>query len=446
MRKIATVFFLLASIMSAFAQSLIGSWHGKLVVGFNSLNLVLHISNDGVVTMDSPDQGAYQIPTMVTFMSSDSLSVSMKQLGASFCGTLSQGLIKGVFSQAGYDFPLELSPGNITLNRPQNPIPPLPYQTEEITFKNGSTTLGGTLTYPVNFEKGCPVALLISGSGQQNRDEEIMGHKPFLVLADYLARQGIATLRYDDRGIGKSTGSLDSLTIEDEFLDAQSGIQCLRSRHEFGTVGVIGHSEGGSIGLLLASKKKLDFLVSLAGPILPNDSILLMQNYDLLMASGCDSTTSKNYCKALSRIVKYIISSPISSVKKANADMALAGLTYDIDLPQSMKENLRAVFKSSSPWLKSFLAFNPTSFIGTITCPVFALGGSKDLQVRASANLSATKRLLPSARTKEYAGLNHLFQPCVTGMVTEYPKIETTMSDVVLNDIAQWIKSLKRTN
>ena len=439
MRKFLVVLFFLSCLSSSFSQSLIGCWNGKLSIGFNSLNLVFHIDNAQTVTMDSPDQGAYQIPTSVTYFSSDSVSVEMKQLGAAFRGKLANGIIKGVFSQGGYDFPLELKPGNILLNRPQNPVSPLPYHTQEVSFKNETVTLGGTLTYPVNFKKGCPVVLLISGSGQQNRDEEIMGHKPFLVLADYLARHGIATLRYDDRGVGQSTGMLDSLTMDDEILDAQSGIQYLRRLHQFGKVGVIGHSEGGTIGLMLASKKKIDFLVSMAGPILPNDSILLMQNYDLLMVAGCDSATSKNYCKALDRVFKYILSTANRQTTQLNADMTLAGLTYDINLPQGMKDNLRAVLKTNNPWFKSFLAFNPTSAVGKINCPVFALGGSKDLQVRSSANLSATKRLLPTSVTKEYSGLNHLFQPCTTGMVTEYSKIETTIADIVLQDIAQWI-------
>lgn len=432
--------------MPSFARSLLGCWNGKLLIGLNSLNLVFHIDNVQTVTMDSPDQGAYQIPTSVTYLSSDSVSVEMKQLGASFRGKLDNGIIKGVFSQGGYDFPLELKPGNIQLKRPQNPVATLPYHTQEVSFKNGVVTLGGTLTYPVNFRKGCPVALLISGSGLQNRDEEIMGHKPFLVLADYLARHGIATLRYDDRGVGQSTGKLDSLTMDDEILDAQSGIQYLRGLHQFGKVGVIGHSEGGTIGLMLASKKKIDFLVSMAGPILPNDSILLMQNYDLLMVAGCDSVTSKNYCKALDRVFKYILSTTNRPATLLNADMTLAGLTYDINLPQEMKDNLRAVLKTNNLWFKSFLAFDPTSAVDKIHCPVFALGGSKDLQVRSSANLSATKRLIPTAITKEYQGLNHLFQPCTTGMVTEYSKIETTISDIVLKDIAQWIIQMASRN
>ena len=432
------------------AQAILGDYKGKLDVGPSSLNLVFHIYGDKEVTMDSPDQGAIGIPTTVDYLSLDSIHVKMDALRAEYAGKLRDGKIMGKFTQAGHSFVLNLTPGLVDQKRPQTPQPPYPYKTEEVSFQNGDATLRGTLTYPENYKKGCPVALLVSGSGQQNRDEEIFGHKPFLVLADYLARHGIATLRYDDRSAGESNGDVTALTMQVNMQDALSGISYLRGTKAFGKVGIIGHSEGGTIAYMLAARKKIDFLVSMAGPAMPGDSVLMMQNRDLLLASGLDKNLVEHYCQALKKIFDYkrslLAKENKVGARKENAisqDQAFSELMKDVQLPEAMKSNLKEVFKMGDSWFNSFLTSDPTADLRKTTCPVMAIGGSKDLQVRASDNLNYTRSHLPKSSNnvfKEYEGLNHLFQPCQQGTVIEYAQIEATISEDVLKDIADWIK------
>ena len=243
--------------------ALIGSWSGKLEVGALALTLVINLEQaDGyvTVTLDSPDQGVKGLGAYKQFLSDDSLAFKVEMIGATYQARLKDGKLDGTFSQNGMSFPLVLTKGVPEVKRPQMPQPPFPYTTEEVTFRNEAdgATLAGTLTWPVGYDpkgKQRPtVALLVTGSGQQNRDEELFSHKPFLVIADYLARQGIATLRYDDRATGASVGGeVANATSEDFTRDAAAGLDYLRSRKAFGKVGVMGHSEGGMIAFMLGA-------------------------------------------------------------------------------------------------------------------------------------------------------------------------------------------------
>ena len=261
------------------AQNINGTWSGELNAGFQKIKVVLNLSDDGKCTLDSPDQGAYGIPATTNFVSADSVNVSVASLKASYTAKLQNGELKGTFTQNGFKLPLSLKPSEkAELKRPQNPQPPYPYETEEVTFQNtkAGATLAGTLTIPTNGSKY--VLLMVTGSGAQNRDEEVFGHKPFAVIADRLARAGIATLRYDDRATGKSVGGMNpNVTTQDFAEDALSGIEWLRSQKRFKKIGIIGHSEGGTIAFMLASQKKVDFIVSLAGTSVKGDSVLLAQ-------------------------------------------------------------------------------------------------------------------------------------------------------------------------
>ena len=382
--------------------ALIGSWSGKLNVGTMSLTIVLHLEQaDGyvLVTMDSPDQGAKGIGTFKEFLSDDSLAIKVEQIGMTYRAKLKDGKLDGTFSQNGLKIPLVLTRGDVAeVKRPQNPQPPFPYETEEVTFRNEAdgATLAGTLTYPVGYGKQSKkkpvVVLFVSGSGQQNRDEEVFNHKPFFVIADYLARQGIATLRYDDRATGKSTGGeVKKGTSEDFMRDA------LASK-----VGMLGHSEGGLIAFMLGAKKQTDFIVSLAGPGVKGDTLLTAQNNRILSLSGLPATMTVEKCR--------------------------------------QQQDVQEI-----PWLKWFIDYDPTSNIRSTRCPVFALNGDRDCQVIASQNLTAIQQLLPKSKknlVKEYPGLNHLFQHSTTGLPAEYGQIEETISPEVLQDIAQWLKSL----
>ena len=412
MRRLLSIIVPLSLLFPAFlqAQVISGPWKGELDFGTAKLTVVFRFE-DGKCLMDSPDQGAKDIPANLLYVSSDSVSVSQESMGATFSGKLVDGAIVGRFSQRGLSLPLTLTPGEVVRNRPQTPVEPFPYKTEEVSFRNGDATLAGTITYPEgwNGRKKIPVAIMVTGSGSQNRDEEIYEHKPFLVIADHLARNGIATLRYDDRGFGASTGDAVNATTADLRDDALAGLSLLRSRKEFKKVGIIGHSEGGEIAFMLGADEKVDFLVSLAGPSVQGDSILLLQNMNALRQSGYTMRLTKEYIRA--------------QIKAQN-----------------------------SPWLNYFIDYDPVPDIQNIRCPALVLNGDKDTQVEAAVNIPSIENNLPRNRKgrfasnksmiKVYPGLNHLFQRCGTGQADEYGKIEETISPEVLADIAGWIKGL----
>lgn len=392
------------------AQQLSGTWSGQLDAGAVKLNLVFHFEKDAngqnVCKMDSPDQSMKGIPAAVQHLSADSVSLSIPAAGISYTARLHESVLKGTFSQMGHDFPLLLKHEDIHYDRPQNPAKPYPYPTEEVTFDNAGAEaqLAGTLTYPTNYRKGekIPVVLMVTGSGPQNRDEEIFGHKPFLIIADYLARHGIASLRYDDRKVGQSTGKDFTHTTREVADDAQKGIEFLRKKGIFSKVGLLGHSEGGCVAFMLGSQQLLDFVVSLAG----------------CGAKGSEVTYSQT--KLMSE---------------------LAGQPF----PYTCEQFTQIVRKQNNPWLNYFLDYDPMKDIQQTPCPVFALNGDKDVQVIASLNLTNIEKYLPKhpkSRTKLYPGLNHLFQPCTTGLQTEYAQITTTLSPEVLKDIADWINGL----
>lgn len=455
-KRLMSLLLILIPLLTS-AQDLRGAWKGLLEVGPAKLNIVFHIHDNNTVTMDSPDQGAMDLPTKVVCMQEDSISVTMPRLGAQYAGKLVGEEINGTFSQMGHSFPLILKRGEIKMNRPQTPQPPFEYTTQEVVFHNkgidaktglptegGEAWLGGTLTYPKGFKTGMPVILMVTGSGQQNRDEELMGHKPFLVIADYLARHGIATLRYDDRGVGKSTGNMAMITLQSNMLDAEAGIDYLKSTKKFGKIGVLGHSEGGIISYMLAARGKADFVVSLAGPVLTGDSVLLMQNRDLLTAAGLDKDNVEKYATALSRVFKY----RMSGQKMRFGDKPetyVPMLTMDIALLPELRKNLIETVKTvDSPWLLSYLKYDPATDIRKINSPVMLIIGDNDKQVNATANIQAAGNNLPKAvkaksLLKAYPTLNHLFQPSETGSPGEYAKIETTISEEVLDDITSWI-------
>ena len=393
--------------------ALLGSWSGKLKVGVMSLTIVLHLEQaDGyvAVSLDSPDQGAKGISAFKEYLSDDSLAIKVESIGVTYRAKLKDGKLDGKFVQHGFTNPLELTQGVPEVKRPQTPQPPFPYETEEVTFRNerDSATLAGTLTWPVGYDaksKQKPmVVIFVSGSGQQNRDEELFEHKPFLVLADYLARQGIATLRYDDRATGQSVGGdVKNATSEDFARDALAGIDYLRNWKAFSKVGILGHSEGGLIAFMLGGKKKVDFIVSLAGPSVKGDTLLATQGNRIMILSG---------------------QLPNMSVKKYRETVA----------------------EMNNPWINWFIDYDPSDDIRQTRCPVFALNGNRDCQVISTLCLPAFQRLLPTSkknRIKQYPGLNHLFQHSATGVPTEYGEIEETIAPEVLSDIAEWINSIK---
>lgn len=408
--KALSVLFALLLSITAFAQNFTGSWTGIISAGESSLHIVFNISQDAegntVCTMDSPDQSVKGIPASIEFVSPDSISIRVRNIGMEYNGKFKNDTIYGIFSQAGIKLELKLKKEQLVYLRPQNPEPPYPYTTEEIEFVNdeANATLSGTITYPVGYKQGkkVPVVVMITGSGPQNRDSEIYEHKPFHIIADYLARNGYATLRYDDRCVGKSTGRFQAETTKEVAKDAALAVKYLRDTKQFSKVGLLGHSEGGSVVFMLGAEKLIDFGISMAGVGVQGDECLYQQGVAIAEQSG------QEY--------------------------------------QLTKEQLREYLKSTmSPWFEFFLDYDPASDISKTTCPVFVINGEKDLQVIASTNVDAIKNNLPknkNSQVKIYPGLNHLFQECTTGLPTEYINIEQTISPVVLEDIAAWLKQL----
>ena len=399
MKKLFITLTLACIGLSANAQEIRRSWSGELEAMGQKLPIVMNLIN-GKCTLDSPAQGATGIPATIDLLTKDSIKIKIESIGASYAARYVDGHLEGTFTQAGIKFPLnmkETAPDGP--KRPQTPKGPFPYTTEEVTFVNAKAgaTLAGTLTVPKGGAKR--VMIMVTGSGPENRDEEVAYHKPFAVIADRLARAGIATLRYDDRGVGQSVGGeTKHTTSEDVAEDAIAGIEWLRAQKRFKKVGLLGHSEGGLIAFMLAAQKKVDFIVSLAGPAVRGDSIMLYQAH-----------TSGN------------------------------PFTKNITV-----ENLRNMMKTNT-WVSYFMDYDPTDNIANTKCPVLALNGSKDCQVPADMNIPVLRRLLAKnkkAVVKEYEGLNHMFQHCTTGRPDEYYTLEETMSEEVLSDIVTWLKKL----
>lgn len=443
---------LCASVCALHAQKLEGSWTGKLSVQGTQLTLVFHIKKDKnsgfIGTMDSPDQSVKGVPATVKCLTADSMDIVISSIGARYLGKQQGDHIQGTFTQFGRAFPLMLNRGVEELKRPQTPHAPYPYQTEEVTFQNAkaNAVFSGTLTYPVGYEQmnkqKVPVVLMVTGSGQENRNEEIFDHQPFLVLADYLARHGIASLRYDDRGFAKSTGDASQSTMKDNAEDARCGFNYLKSLKKFGKIGVMGHSEGGSIAMMLAAEGLPDFIVSLAGVAERGDSLMLKQVYQAMEARG-GASFARDYCKVLGAIYAYRNAKKDISHPEVVLDSLLK--QTNVSLPALSRQSLLPVITMQTPWVLDFIATDMACYLPKIKCPVMAVNGSKDVQVDAHDNLSALRKgLKPNKKNliKEYEGLNHLFQHCTTGQTTEYRLIEETFAPEVMQDIVDWIKAL----
>ena len=431
MKKYIISAILLFSI-ALFSHAQTGTWSGKLDVQGTKISLVFHLDEENP-TMDSPDQGAKGIPIEVTRTATGSITIKVPSIGATYEGLWLIKQIAGTFKQMGASLPLTLTPGEEKLNRPQTPVGPFPYTTEEVSFANGDAVLKGTLVLPDGYCRKTPVLIMVTGSGLQNRDEEIYEHKPFAVIADALARDGIATLRYDDRGFGESTGDLVLCTTEDLKNDALAGIDLLRKR--FDKVGVIGHSEGGTIALMLAAENKADFIVSLAGMVVSGKETLLWQNRVSLAAAGIPAETIDSYCKALETVFD-----------ASTAGMPLPS-TSQFGLPAALSQNLSAVMRQlSMPYLKHFVTLDVRPLLGVVSCPVLALNGTKDMQVEAESNLGALRSGLPDNpcnKLETVEGVNHMFQHCQTGMTTEYRDIEETFAPEVLETLVEWFSKFK---
>lgn len=428
MKALRTLTSVVFAMMALAANAQEGTWNGELNVMGNKVPLVFNFSTNGC-TIDSPSQGVNGIQAEKTVKDDGTIKVKVGMIGATFEGKMTDGEIKGTYVQNGFPLPLTLKPGKQVVKRPQTPVPPFPYKEEAVSFTNAQYTFNGTLTLPENYSKNTPVVLMVTGSGQQNRDEELFSHKPFAVIADALARQGIASLRYDDRGWGDKSVNFADFTTDDFRQDAAAALPLLRKR--FNKVGILGHSEGGTIAMMLAAEGKADFIVSLAGMAISGKETLIMQNRQAMSAIGLPKETVDSYCNSISKALDEIASGKKASEININ------------DVPVALKPiTTKALQQADTPYIRHFLTIDVGKQLPKIKCPVLALNGTKDTQVDCDANTTRIEKGLANCKhsIKKIDGVNHLFQHCNTGIVTEYQQIEETIAPEVLQEVAKWIK------
>jgi len=431
------------------AQEITGDWYGNLKIQGTELPLVFHLQkNDSTYlsTMDSPKQGGFDIKVDETEYKNSILEMRISALDVKYDGIYDKNkeTINGTFTQGGKSLPLNLIREKIIkeVNRPQDPKEPYPYSSENITFfnKKDSINLAGTLTLPKN-KTDFSTAILISGSGPQDRNSVIMDHKLFLIISDYLTRNGIAVLRYDDRGVGESQGEYSKATSKDLSTDTEAAIKYLKSRKDINKnrIGLVGHSEGGLIAPMVATNSNdISFIILLAGPGLKGEQILLLQKKLIEQRSGIDEFTvneSQEIFKGAYEI--------ISNFKENDKELKIRLKEYfDEKSNNSMDDQqLNSLIESlSSPWIKYFIKYDPSSTLKKLNIPVLALFGKNDLQVPAVENSKALEDLNnKNIEVIQLENLNHLFQESKTGMPNEYAEIEQTISPKVLNIISDWI-------
>lgn len=445
------------------AQSLAGDWHGTLEISGMKIRLIFHLQEaDGsyTATMDSPDQGAKGIPVQSVKWENEELTISMPNLALTYTASLDEAgnTLTGTFQQGPMSAPLELgrtAEEKPTYKRPQEPKAPFPYRAEDVSYDNPKAegvSLAGTLTLPEG-NGPFPAVVLISGSGPQDRNEELLNHKPFLVIADHFTRNGIAVLRFDDRGVGQSTGNFQAANSADFATDVQAGINYLKTREEINSnkIGLVGHSEGGLIGpIVAADNADVAFLVMMAGPGVDGEKILLLQQELMAKAEGSTKKEIAITRKISQRLFKALKTS--TDLEKTKAELIPFVKKEYEKFPEEAKAKLgdldnlakQQVGMLSSPWFQFFLSYDPAENLQRVSCPVLAINGSKDLQVDAEQNIPVIAANLRKGGnqqviTKILPGLNHLFQHSETGKASEYGSLEETFAPEALELMTEWI-------
>ncbi|HYP27390.1 MAG TPA: alpha/beta hydrolase [Blastocatellia bacterium] len=447
-------------------RSAVGNWEGSLDVGGQKLRLIVKItkaSDDSLkATLDSPDQGAMNMPVSSVTQTGDSIKVELKNIGGVYEGTFNKEWteISGQWKQGGASLPLVLKKTDkvVTLNRPQEPKRPFPYIEEEVAYENkaGGVKLAGTLTLP-RTDKPVPAVILITGSGPQDRDEALLGHKPFLVLSDHLTRKGIAVLRVDDRGVGGSSGRVSTSTSEDFAGDVLAGVDFLKTRKEIDPkkIGLVGHSEGGLVAPMVAARSKdVAFIVMMAGPGLIGQEILQLQSALISRAGGADDAALARGRAILDIVFRALREEKDDELVKKRIKQEYGSYVEKLDeeqkkLVMAESANVEAQLNTMvNPWFRYFLTYDPKPALEKVKVPVLAINGEKDLQVPPDENLKAIELALKAGGNKDHTivklpSLNHLFQTSQTGSPAEYLKIEETIAPVALDTISSWI--LKKT-
>ena len=449
------LFFGVVFQLSAQETKVLGNWNGKLDLPTTKLEMIFKITTDEsgklISKLDVPAQGAKDLQVADTKVNGDSLHLNVAMIFGKYVGKFtSDSTIEGIWKQSGMKFPLLLAKTNTVteLKRPQTPVPPFPYHSVEVTYANSLSgfKIAGTLTLPEN-PNNCPAVILISGSGAQDRDETIFEHKPFLVIADYLTRNGIAVLRVDDRGVGGSEGKTGEATSKDFAGDVLAGVNFLKTRKEINPAktGLIGHSEGGLIAPLVATKTNdVAFIVLLAGPGIVGEQILYEQGILLSKAAGLSDDQALQNKKKQEEIFSILKTETDSAKRTVELQRTMSNGMYNM-LNYGQKSVVDNQIKAvDNNWFRFFLQFDPYPVLIKVKCPVLALNGEKDLQVPAKENLAAIEKALTEGGNKnfkimEIPGVNHLFQTCETGAIDEYAQIEETISPAVLEILLDWI-------
>jgi len=480
MKKLFSITAVLLSFSLLQAQSIVGNWEGALDANGTELTVVFHIAKDStgklVGSFDSPKQMAYGLKCSNISMAGDSVLIEMKAFGAKYSGLVGadKKTMTGNWGQGGMTLPLELvKTGDVAvaaeMKRPQTPKPPFSYHSEEVSYGNADNSIrfGGTFTRPSLWadkvkEMKYPVVILITGSGQQDRDETLFEHKPFAVIADHFAKQGIATLRVDDREKGKTTGKFMTSTTLDFAKDVEAGIEYIKTRKDVDlkNIGLIGHSEGGMIAPMVASKRKeVKFIVLLAGPGVPIIELMEQQSVDVMFSSGVPKDQAEKFRPLYTSIMLAALKEPDTAAAENNiidlftkwqnnTDSATVKNTTGVTDKESLTAFASSVVKQvKQPWFHYFLQFKPADYLKNVRCAVLALNGEKDIQVAAAPNLEAirkimTEKMVKTFKVQQLPGLNHMFQRCNTCTVQEYAQLEETFDPGTLTIISSWIKEV----
>jgi uncharacterized protein len=431
-----------------------GLWQGALEGNGMRLRLQLHVSHDDrkqlVAALDSPDQGLSGLPAIKVSQKESAFHFEIPVVDAVYDGTLdaAKSSIAGSLKQSGVERALNFKRSDqiLELRRPQTPSKPYPYREEEMAFPNDKAkiSLAGTLTIPPG-PGPFPAVVLLSGSGPHDRDETIAGHHPFLILADHLTRKGIAVLRFDKRGIGKSTGDFGGATMEDFSSDAEAAVTCLRTRKEINPkrIGLIGHSEGGIIAPIVATHSNdVAWIVLLAAPGLKGEDLLLLQSERILRNAGVNDGEISRSLAFNKQSYAFIRQEKDPAALESKLNDLIQSTSMGASLPPAaLQAQVRLLV---SPWFRSFIDYDPLPALQKTTCPVLALNGEKDLQVPSTENLSKIQKALEDGGNKDFLTtelpvLNHLFQHCPSGSPTEYGGIEETMAPEALNAVSDWV-------
>ncbi|SHM47663.1 hypothetical protein SAMN05444266_108211 [Chitinophaga jiangningensis] len=457
------------SVMAAFAQQYTGSWYGTLATPFQKMVLVYHITADASgnlsATMDSPDQKAFGIKMDTAYVANDSLHINFKRAGITYAAALvNDTALHGRFFQ-GAALPLNMTHDKLEAAapraRPQTPKPPYSYNVVDTTYYNADKSIrfGATLTYPKE-NKRYPVLLMITGSGQQDRDEELFDHRPFAIIADYLTKQGYAVLRVDDRGAGKSTGQFKDATSADFAKDVQAGIAFLKTLPVVDPKKIIlaGHSEGGCIAAMIAAEsKEVAYVISLAGVGVSGRDLIVQQGVDMRRAAGNTSASDLILIEtALRSMANTVVAEPdpakglakitadSKAFEKTIPDTTLTRLYQNTDSATRAKNLEASVNRFYDPWFRFLITRNFPDYWKKITVPILAINGDKDVQVAAEPNLTAIRKAAESNGNKRVTtvslpGLNHLFQHCKTCTTQEYAQLEESLAPELLEQLRVWL-------